>query len=62
MFRYHKYKKARETLTAYHNLIRPLNKKYPSIAQTIENYLINNDESDISSKLVSSLFELSVIP
>ena len=30
------YKKARETLTAYHNLIRPLNKKYPSIAQTIE--------------------------
>ena len=30
------YKKARNTLTAYHNLIRPLNKKYPSIAQTIE--------------------------
>jgi hypothetical protein len=30
------YKKARETLTAYHNLIRPLNKKYPSIAQTVE--------------------------
>jgi len=30
------YKKARETLTAYHNFIRPLNKKYPSIAQTIE--------------------------
>ena len=30
------YKKARNTLTAYHNLIRPLNKKYPSIAQTVE--------------------------
>jgi len=30
------YKNARNTLTAYHNLIRPLNKKYPSIAQTIE--------------------------
>ena len=30
------YKKARDTLTAYHNLIRPLNKKYPSIAQTVE--------------------------
>ena len=30
------YKKAREILTAYNNLIRPLNKKYPSIAQTIE--------------------------
>ena len=30
------YKKARKTLTAYNNLIRPLNKKYPSIAQTIE--------------------------
>jgi hypothetical protein len=30
------YKKARNTLTAYHNFIRPLNKKYPSIAQTIE--------------------------
>jgi transposase len=30
------YKKARETLTSYNNLIRQLNKKYPSIAQTIE--------------------------
>ena len=30
------YKKARETLTAYHNLIRPLNDKYSSLAQTIE--------------------------
>ena len=30
------YRKARDTLTAYHKFIRPLNKKYPSIAQTIE--------------------------
>ena len=30
------YKKARNILTAYHSFIRPLNKKYPSIAQTIE--------------------------
>jgi len=30
------YRKARDTLTAYNKFIRPLNKKYPSIAQTIE--------------------------
>ena len=30
------YQKARKILTSYNNLIRPLNKKYPSLAQVIE--------------------------